>query len=154
MVAAVHEQGGLVDVWTDDGGVVRLAGEQVDRVDYGYATTVHRAQGATVDRARVYADGGGRKLAYVAMSRARDATRVYAVADDIEVALDELRREWMREERQRHVIQTGLPVTAEASQHENDLSQPQLANILAIARHEKAGGDETARAAIQADLDR
>ena len=27
---------------------------------HGYATTVHRSQGATLDRAHVYEDGGGR----------------------------------------------------------------------------------------------
>lgn len=34
-------------------------------------------QGATVDRAHVFADGGGRELAYVAMSRARESSQVY-----------------------------------------------------------------------------
>ena len=38
-----------------------------------YATTVHRSQGSTVARAHLFADGGGRELAYVAMSRARQS---------------------------------------------------------------------------------
>ncbi len=38
-----------------------------DHLDHGYALTVHRAQGATYDRAHVLAAGGGRELAYVAI---------------------------------------------------------------------------------------
>lgn len=49
----------------DDGRTVVLAGEELaaDRLDQAFATTVHRMQGATVDRAHVFADGGGRELA-------------------------------------------------------------------------------------------
>ena len=32
----------------------------------------HRSQGVTADRAHVYSDGGGRELAYVAMSRTKN----------------------------------------------------------------------------------
>jgi hypothetical protein len=39
--------------------------------------TAHRTQGATVDTAHVLEDGGGRELAYVAMSRARRRTHLY-----------------------------------------------------------------------------
>ena len=57
----------------DDGRDQLFAAEDLtaDRLDYGYATTVHRAQGSTVDSAHRFDDGGGRELAYVAMSRAR-----------------------------------------------------------------------------------
>ena len=37
-----------------------------DRLAHGYATTVHRSQGATFDTAHLFADGGGRELGYVA----------------------------------------------------------------------------------------
>jgi hypothetical protein len=47
-----------------------------DRLAYGYAITAHRAQGTTVEVAHVLDDGGGRELAYVAMSRARNASHV------------------------------------------------------------------------------
>ena len=51
-----------------------------DRLGHGYAITAHRSQGATVDVAHVLDDGGGRELAYVAMSRARHASHVYTAA--------------------------------------------------------------------------
>jgi hypothetical protein len=42
---------------------------------------MHRQQGATSDRTHYLAEGGGRELAYVALSRARQASIVHAVAD-------------------------------------------------------------------------
>jgi conjugative relaxase-like TrwC/TraI family protein len=45
---------------------------------YGYATTIHKAQGATVDRAFVLAtDSLTREAGYVAMSRARQGTELF-----------------------------------------------------------------------------
>jgi conjugative relaxase-like TrwC/TraI family protein len=76
---------------------------------YGYATTVHRSQGATTGRAHVYEDGGGRELAYVAMSRAKEHTHVYVAADDLDVAREDLLRAWQRERRWRWAIDTGTP---------------------------------------------
>lgn len=46
--------------------------------DHGYATTIHKSQGATVDRAFVLASPSlDRHLTYVAMTRHRDAARLY-----------------------------------------------------------------------------
>jgi hypothetical protein len=76
---------------------------------HGYATTVHRSQGATCDFAHVFEDGGGRELAYVAMSRARERTELYLVADDLDQAREDLVRHWERERRERWAIDTGTP---------------------------------------------
>ena len=67
-----------ITVRFDDGHIDALAGDELaaDRLDHAYAVTVHRTQGATVNRAHPFADGGGRELAYVAMSRARDTAHV------------------------------------------------------------------------------
>jgi Ti-type conjugative transfer relaxase TraA len=52
-------------------------------VDHGYATTIHKAQGATVDRAYVFASGTmDRHLTYVAMTRHRDGVQLYASQDE------------------------------------------------------------------------
>ena len=52
-------------------------------IDHGYATTIHKTQGATVDRAFVMASGTmDRHLAYVAMTRHRDEARLYAGQDE------------------------------------------------------------------------
>jgi Ti-type conjugative transfer relaxase TraA len=51
-------------------------------VDHGYATTIHKSQGATVDRAYVLAsETMDRHLTYVAMTRHRDAVQLYAGKD-------------------------------------------------------------------------
>jgi conjugative relaxase-like TrwC/TraI family protein len=95
-VEAVVPAAGALVVRTEEGRAVRLAGQQAsaDRLGYGYATTVHRSQGATVARAHLFADGGGRELAYVAMSRAREETHVWTVADNAAQAREDLRRDW------------------------------------------------------------
>lgn len=52
--------------------------------DHGYATTIHKAQGATVDRAFVMASSTmDRHLTYVAMTRHREAVNLYAGRDDL-----------------------------------------------------------------------
>lgn len=70
---------------------IRLDGEDKDTVikagqyksiDYGYAATVHKTQGATKDHSFTYIAGSGwdRALAYVAMTRHRLSVNVYAVS--------------------------------------------------------------------------
>jgi Ti-type conjugative transfer relaxase TraA len=52
-------------------------------VDHGYATTIHKAQGATVDRTYVLASGSmDRHLTYVAMTRHRESVALYAGQDE------------------------------------------------------------------------
>src|SRR5712692_3071312 len=52
-------------------------------LDYGYADTVHKAQGATFDKAFVLATPGmDRHLAYVGMTRHREGVELYAGRDD------------------------------------------------------------------------
>jgi hypothetical protein len=110
---------------------------------------------AIQDTGHVPADGGGRELAYVAMSRARHATHIYTTADDITQAVEDLKADRQQEHRPRWAIDTGLPITADARAHEQDLDQRQLANVLAIAAHERTGSDsERSSAVIAAELDR
>ena len=77
---------------TPDGRQLHMGADDIgaDRLGYGYAITAHRAQGATVEVAHVLDDGGGRELAYVAMSRARNASHVYTTAPDLTEAAQRL----------------------------------------------------------------
>ncbi|MGN6850625.1 MAG: Ti-type conjugative transfer relaxase TraA [Sphingomicrobium sp.] len=52
-------------------------------VDHGYAATIHKAQGVTIDRAYVLATPGlDRHAAYVALSRHRDTVQLHYGEDD------------------------------------------------------------------------
>ncbi len=62
-------------------------------------------------RAQAMEDGGGRELAYVKMSRAKERSGVYVVADSLEQAKEDLRREWGTDRRLGWVIDTGTPMT-------------------------------------------
>jgi len=52
-------------------------------IDYGYATTVHKAQGTTVDKTYVLATAHfDRHTSYVALSRHRESATVFFASDD------------------------------------------------------------------------
>ncbi|MGI8806971.1 MAG: MobF family relaxase [Acidimicrobiales bacterium] len=95
----------------DDGRLQRFTGDELDaaHLAHSYAVTVHRSQGATVGRAHAYEDGGGRELAYVKMSRARERSTVHVVADSLEQAIEDLGRSWSSSRRIGWAIDQGTP---------------------------------------------
>ncbi len=105
-VLAVDAEARTLTAAMDDGRTQHFEPEDIgaDRLAHGYAVTVHRSQGLTVDGTHALEDGGGRELAYVRNSRARGTTTLYTVADDIEMAAEDLRRAWSNETRQRWAI--------------------------------------------------
>jgi Ti-type conjugative transfer relaxase TraA len=65
------------------GRVVEVSTADYAAIDHGYATTIHKAQGATVDRAYVLASKSmDRHLTYVSMTRHRDGVALYAGRDE------------------------------------------------------------------------
>ncbi|MDE2342160.1 MAG: Ti-type conjugative transfer relaxase TraA [Betaproteobacteria bacterium] len=65
------------------GRAVSISMADYASVDHGYAATIHKSQGATVDRAYVLASGTmDRHMSYVAMTRHRDEVRLYAGRDE------------------------------------------------------------------------
>jgi Ti-type conjugative transfer relaxase TraA len=72
-----------------DGGTRRIAVDTrfYKDLDYGYAATVYKAQGSTVDRTYVLATGHyDRHATYVALSRHREAVHIVYAAEDFERA--------------------------------------------------------------------
>jgi Ti-type conjugative transfer relaxase TraA len=70
-------------VMLDDGRSVAFDLKDYAHVDHGYAATVHKAQGMTVDKVQVLATPGlDRHAAYVALSRHRDGVELHYGRDD------------------------------------------------------------------------
>jgi Ti-type conjugative transfer relaxase TraA len=67
----------------DGPDVVNVPINSYQAVDHGYATTIHKNQGATVDQAFVLASTTmDRHLTYVAMTRHRDGVKLYADTEE------------------------------------------------------------------------
>ncbi|MFN3727349.1 MAG: Ti-type conjugative transfer relaxase TraA [Allosphingosinicella sp.] len=72
-----------MNVLLDDGRQVGFDFKDYGHVDHGYAATVHKAQGVTVDRTHVLATPGlDRHAAYVALSRHRSRVDLHYGEDD------------------------------------------------------------------------
>jgi hypothetical protein len=70
-------------VRTDDGRSVSFDLKDYNRIDHGYAATIHKAQGMTVDRTHVLATPGmDAHGSYVSLSRHRDAVELHYARDD------------------------------------------------------------------------
>ena len=146
-VEAVEPEAGSLVLRTDDGRQVRLVGEELgaDRLGLGYATTVHRGQGSTTARAHLFADGGGRELAYVAISGARGATHAWVVADDLAQAAEDLCRDWSARRTPTWALDACLPTTT-LRDAVVSLATPGQARVVALAL---AGSSATANATAQ-----
>ncbi|MHB1927646.1 MAG: MobF family relaxase [Leptospirillum sp.] len=86
---------GILRIELDRGGIKEIDLLSYSHLDYGYAATCHKLQGATVDRCHVYASEngmGGREWAYVAASRAREGFHIHAE----KTTLRELAPQWAR----------------------------------------------------------
>jgi Ti-type conjugative transfer relaxase TraA len=84
-------------VQTDDGRSVRFDLKDYNRIDHGYAATIHKAQGMTVDRAHVLATPGmDAHSSYVALSRHRDGMDLHYGRDDF-ASQDQLARTLSRD---------------------------------------------------------
>jgi Ti-type conjugative transfer relaxase TraA len=80
-IEQVSEQS--MSVRTDDGRGISFDLKDYDRIDHGYAATIHKAQGMTVDRTHVLATPGmDAHGSYVAMSRHRDGMDLHYGRDD------------------------------------------------------------------------
>ncbi len=65
------------------GGIVSVPTDSYRAIDHGYATTIHKTQGATVDKAFVLASKTmDRHLAYVAMTRHRQGVELHASREE------------------------------------------------------------------------
>ena len=88
----------LLVVRLDCGRDVVISEDSYRNVDHGYAATIHKSQGVTVDRTFVLATGMmDQHLTYVSMTRHRDRADLYAAREDFEP-----KPEWGRKPRVDH----------------------------------------------------
>lgn len=74
-----------LSVRLDNGRDVVISEDSYRNVDHGYAATIHKSQGATVDRTFVLATSMmDQHLTYVSMTRHRDRADLYAAREDFE----------------------------------------------------------------------
>ena len=93
-VTDLHDDGRITAQHIGHGGKVTLpAGYVQESVELGYASTIHRAQGSTVDTAHALVDAStDRAGAYVALTRGRENNQLYVSLADGEKRDDVLDR--------------------------------------------------------------
>lgn len=142
-VESVNEDGSLQVRHVEHGGTVTLPTAYVrENVELGYALTVHRAQGATVDTAHALIDSrADRAGAYVGLSRGREENRLYVRLNEGE-KLDEV----LETVAARHDGEAQLSV------HESvdAIRAQQMNTAAAVAEYEEHA--ELAQRAVIADL--
>ena len=110
VVSSVDLAAGSLVAVTPEGAELHMGTADIgaDKLAHAYSVTAHRSQGQTVDSTHALEGGGGRELAYVAMSRARGESHVHVVAPDIRHAARRLAWAWGQEKRQ-HWANTQSP---------------------------------------------
>ena len=110
--------GARLTVRLDDGREVAFALKDYADIQHGYAATVHKAQGVTVDHAHVLLSASmDRHLAYVALSRHRDRLSLHWSADEMGSEA-RLRAALSRQRRNDSTLdygETEIPVTTPAA---------------------------------------
>jgi AAA domain len=137
-VVSVSVRAGSLKARTDDGRILSLDRDATgaERLAYGYAITVHRSQGATYDTVHALEDGGGRKLAYVKMSRARRETYLYIASPSSDDAVEHLGWAWGAERRETWATDRGQPdVPAVANLAELQMEQLRLTRLVPAEVH-------------------
>jgi Ti-type conjugative transfer relaxase TraA len=119
----------LLSIRLDNGRDVVLSEDSYRNIDHGYAATIHKAQGVTVDRTFVLATGMmDQHLTYVSMTRHRDRTDLYAAREDFEP-----KSQWGRKSRVDHaagvageLVGTGM---AKFRPQDKDVDQSPYADV-------------------------
>ncbi len=110
----------------DSGRTVELDPRTYGRLAHGYAATVHKAQGVTVDRAYVLADRGfDRNLSYVALTRHRHQLTLY-VDQETFTSGEQLQRVLARDPR-KDLVRDYRPIDAQVLTPDASLVAPEAA---------------------------
>src|SRR5216684_687523 len=156
IVAEVNKDSMRVLMDGEAGREVSFGLKDYAALDYGYAATVHKAQGATVDRTFVLATPGmDRHLSYVAMTRHREGVELYAGRDDFK-GFDELQERLSRARPKDSTLdyaqRRGLATArAQEAEKERPVQRPQQEQKRRPEREAKEQGQEGRAEAGQGD---
>jgi hypothetical protein len=155
-ITAVHPYTGALAARTADGRVLHLDAEatSAERLTHSYALMVHRSQGTTADTAHVLEGGGGRELAYVAMSRARHTTHVYLPASNIDGAADHLGWAWTNQQRPVWAHDQALPALPQPVSLTTEATRPTVLQLPTAELHRLRDEQEMIESGITRDLER
>ena len=118
----------------DSGPRVSFDLKDYAQIDHGYAATIHKSQGVTVDQTHVLATPGlDRHAAYVALSRHRASVDLHYGRDDFE-GMDQLSRTLSRERAKDMASDYGITAGPTPP-------RPDAGPRLAIERHARAWSD-------------
>ena len=96
-VIEANERKDNIRVEMDNGVKRTIDTEKYNDIEYGWASTTHKAQGATVEKAYVYAHTqepmASQQSTYVQISRAKEETKIYAVNGERSIE-----RPWQQEQ--------------------------------------------------------
>ena len=96
-IEAIHRTGRgkfEFEVRLDDERQVRFSTEKYRAIDHGYAATVHKSQGDTVDKSYVVVTKSmGQEEAYVSLTRHREEAKIYCATELVHGARHEYQRE-------------------------------------------------------------
>ena len=146
-VTQVHDNGAMTVQHLEHGGKVTLpAAYAAQSVELGYAATIHRAQGATVDTAHALVDSStDRAGAYVALTRGRESNTLYVSLGEGQSRDEVLEQIASAYERDLTVHESVDAVRAEhhnvadlIAQHE-DISELAVQKVMAAAVQEGMG---------------
>ena len=146
-VSQVHDNGAMTVQHLEHGGKVTLpAAYAAQSVELGYAATIHRAQGATVDTAHALVDSStDRAGAYVALTRGRESNTLYVSLGEGQSRDEVLEQIASAYERDLTVHESVDAVRAEhhnvadlIAQHE-DISELAVQKVMAAAVQEGMG---------------
>ena len=139
------EPGRLV-VKIDDGKRVEVDQAQYAKIDHGYAYTVHKAQGITVDRAHMIPGKAiSRESAYVGMSRHREHAVMHGTKTQIQHARDTMQRSSAKvSTATMQPLDKRGELNRQRGEREAHQNQAQRVNARAMAQHNPCGLEKRA----------
>ena len=107
----ISAQDDFLEVQIDEGDIVGVHASDYDQLSHGYAMTVHKSQGITVDQTRVLVtDRWDRHLSYVGMSRHKAHLQLY-VSRELEDPVNVMQRTRVQENALEFAQRQGIDIT-------------------------------------------